>query len=191
MKEQLSRFVSKSIWVAIILFAIRCAISWKDLAENASLYNLYGFAGEAIGMTAILMAAYERFLWQFIPFEDVPVLRKVYTGTIKSSYDNLERKATLRIKQSLLSVHVTLITQESRSQSLSASIDEILGEKQLTYCYLNTPKSKVRHRNEVHYGTAMLCVENPNRLTGRYYTDRKTIGDMEFSAKQADSVGYS
>ena len=183
MKEQLSRFVSKSIWVAIILFAFRCAISWKDLAENASLYNLYGFAGEAIGMTAILMAAYERFLWQFMPFEDVPVLRKVYTGTIKSSYDNLERKATLRIKQSLLSVHVTLITQESRSQSLSASIDEILGEKQLTYCYLNTPKSKVRHRSKVHYGTAMLCVENPNRLTGRYYTDRKTIGDMEFSAK--------
>lgn len=183
MKDQLSKFVSKYIWMAIVLFALRCAISWKDLTANASLYNLYGFAGEAIGVAAILMAAYERFLWKFMPFEDVPVLRKVYTGIIKSSYDNLERKATLKIKQSLLSVHITLITNESRSQSLSASIDEILGEKQLTYCYLNTPKSKVRHRSEVHYGTAMLCVENPNRLTGRYYTDRKTIGDMEFSSK--------
>lgn len=184
MKNQFSSFMNKSIWVTIILFVLRCGFSWEEIIENISFYNLYGFAGEAIGLAAVVMTAYERWLWRFMPFESVPVLAKVYTGTLKSSYDNIERNATLKVSQTLLSIHVTLISNESKSHSLSASIDEIHGEKQLTYCYLNTPKSKVRYRSEIHYGTAMLSVENPKRLAGRYYTDRKTIGDMVFTAKK-------
>ena len=184
MKDKFSKFLSMSVWVAVILFVFRCAISWQDLTENVSLYNLFGFAGEAVGVAAVLMAAYERCLWRLIPLNGVPILSNKYTGTIKSSYDSVERKATLRIRQTLLFVHVTLISNESKSQSLSASIDEVMGEKQLTYCYLNTPKSKVRHRSEIHYGTAMLCIENPSRLTGQYYTDRKTTGDMVFTANE-------
>ena len=184
MKNLFSSFLIKFIWLTIILFVLRCGLSWKEIMENISFYNLYGFAGEAIGLAAIVMTVYERWLWRFMPFESVPVLAKAYTGTLKSSCDNIERKATLKVSQTLLSIHVTLISNESKSQSLSASIDEIHGEKQLTYCYLNTPKSKVRHRSEIHYGTAMLCVENPKRLTGQYYTNRKTIGDMFFTAKK-------
>ena len=184
MRNRFSSFMNKSIWVTVILFVLRCGFSWKDIIENVSVYDLYGYAGEAIGVSAILMTVYEKWLWRRMPLKDVPALARVYSSTLKSSYDNIERKATLKIKQSLLSIHVTMISNESKSQSLSASIDEIHGEKQLTYCYLNTPKSKVRHSSEIHYGTAMLCVENPKRLTGRYYTDRKTIGDMVFTAKE-------
>mgnify|MGYP004572869597 FL=1 len=89
----------------------------------------------------------------------------------------------MTIKQSLLSVVVILKTDESKSKSLSASIDEILGEIQLTYCYLNTPKSAYRDRSEIHYGTATLSISNPKEIDGQYYTDRKTIGDMHFIAK--------
>ncbi len=184
MKNRFSSFMNKTIWVTVVLFVLRCGISWKDIIENVSFYNLYGFAGEAIGVSVVLMTVYERWLWRFMPFEDTPVLAKVYSGTLRSSYDNIDRKAILKIKQTLLSIHVTLITNESKSRSLSTSIDEIHGEKQLTYCYINTPKSEVRHRSEIHYGTAMLCVENPKHLTGQYYTDRKTIGDMAFTAKE-------
>ena len=107
-------------------------------------------------------------------------MAKRYVGSLKSSYDNIERKAVLEIRQTLMSVHITLTTDESKSNSLSASIDEILGEMQLTYCYLNTPKSEFRHRSEIHYGTAMLSITNPASLDGQYYTDRKTTGDMSF-----------
>lgn len=81
--------------------------------------------------------------------------------------------------------HFTLATNESKSKSLSASIDDILGEMQLTYCYLNTPKSEYRDRSEIHYGTATLSIANPQILEGQYYTDRKTNGDMLFTAENA------
>ena len=180
MNEQYRSFLTKTMWVSVCVFGIRCLISWSDIISGFSAYTIYGFAGEAIGVTAAIMAIYERWLWKFNRFESVPALCKSYTGVLKSSYDNIERPARLEIKQTLLSIHVTLITGESKSNSLSASINEILGEKQLTYCYLNTPKSEYRYRSEVHYGTAMLCVDDPNKLTGQYYTDRKTIGDMSF-----------
>ena len=107
---------------------------------------------------------------------------KKYIGSLITSYDNIERSAELEIKQTLLTLQIILITGESKSKSLSATIDDILGETVLTYCYLNTPNANVRDRSEIHYGTAMLCVDNPRKLTGHYFTDRKTRGDMKFNS---------
>ena len=73
-----------------------------------------------------------------------------------------------------------MITDESKSSSITASIDEILNENYLTYCYINTPSSQYRNRSEIHYGTAILCVEDVNNLKGSYYTDRKTRGSIDF-----------
>ena len=180
MKKQEEKLLKTCAWCTIILFAIRCMISFNEIILDFSLYELFGYAGEAIGLSVILTIFYEEFLWRYNPLEKTPKLSKKYTGTLKSSYDGIERSAVLEIKQSLLYIHITIITDESKSNSISASIDEVLGEKQLTYCYLNTPKSEYRYRSEIHYGTATLCVDNPNVLTGQYYTDRQTIGDMNF-----------
>ena len=160
-------------------------ISWKSILEGVSAYDLFGYAGEAISAAVILSGLYEKFLWRLNPFESTPKLAKRYTGKLKSSYDHIERNALLEIKQTLLSVHVTLITDESKSKSLSASIDDILGEMQLTYCYLNTPKSEYRCRSEIHYGTATLSLVNPKVLDGQYYTDRMTNGEMFFTVENA------
>ena len=35
----------------------------------------------------------------------------------------------------------------------------------------------------MHYGTAMLSIENPEELKGQYFSDRKTTGDMNFYPK--------
>lgn len=130
------------------------------------------------------MAAYERWLWRINPFEITPALKKIYTGKIVSSYDNIERPIELYIKQSLLSVQITMVSAESRSNSLSASVTGINGENSLIYHYLNTPQSKYRDRSEVHYGTAVLTIIDGTMLKGRYYTDRKTNGDIELVVKE-------
>ena len=80
----------------------------------------------------------------------------------------------------MLSINVVLITGESRSRSISSSIEKIQDEWQLTYCYLNVPNANVRNRSTIHYGTALLCIENPEEIQGQYFTDRKTTGDMKF-----------
>lgn len=140
--------------------------------------NIY--TGEAILIAALLMVAYEKILWKYNPLEKTPVLKKRYKGSLLSTYDRIEREATLEIKQTLLSINVVFTTGESRSKSISSSIEKIQDEWQLTYCYLNVPKAKVRDRSAIHYGTALLCIENPEEIQGQYFTDRKTTGDMTF-----------
>lgn len=180
MTEKLSKFNKKAAWCAIIVFCIRCVCAHNNLITDFSFYDVYGYAGESIAVSTIILVAYEKWLWKINPLEKTPVLKKKYKGNIISNYDGKSRRATLEIKQTLLSVSVVLETEESRSRSISASIDNILDEWQLTYCYMNVPQIRVRDRSEIHYGTAILCVENADELRGEYYTDRSTAGDMKF-----------
>jgi len=180
MNNQMSLFIKRSVWIVVILFVVRCAMSFENISTGRSLYDLWSYTGEAIAAATIIMIFYEKKLWKYDPFVKIPRLHKEYEGVFISSYDSKERKATMTIKQSLLSVEVILKTDESKSKSLSASIDNILGESQLTYSYLNTPNASVRERSAIHYGTAMLCVDNPDMIEGTYFSDRKTTGDMIF-----------
>ena len=183
MKSQQKKIINICVWSTVALFVLRCILSWKSILTGVSAYDLFGYASEAISVAVFFSGAYEKVLWRNNPFESTPKFARRYTGTMKSTYDHIERKASLEIKQTLLSVHVTLVTGESKSKSLSASIDEVLGEMQLTYCYLNTPKSEYRYRSEIHYGTATLSAGNTAILEGQYYTDRNTTGDMIFTAE--------
>lgn len=183
MKEGIEKLIKYTIWLAIILFCLRCGLSWNDIVKNISVYDIFGYAGEAVGLAIVITIAYERWLWRINPFECVPALKKAYKGKIKSSYDSVERDVDLLIKQSLLSVHVIMISNESKSNSLAASVIQINGEYCLVYHYLNTPQSQYRNRSEVHYGTAILSICDGGKLNGVYYTDRKTIGDMKFVAQ--------
>ena len=184
MNDSQKSIIKICVWITIILFMIRFLFEWKIKATELSIYDIYGYIGESLTIALLFTGFYEKIIWRINPFEKTPRLSRKYTGTIKSSYNSLQRNVTLEIKQSLLSIHVTLISDESKSMSLSASIDEIMDIPQLTYCYLNTPKSEFRDKSAIHYGTAILCLSNPKELTGQYYTDRKTIGDMHLFAKK-------
>lgn len=180
MKEQQKKLIEKAVWCAVFLFVLRCLFSYEELITGVSLYDLSGHAGEAVSVTIVLAVLYEKRLWRFNPFENTPKLAYRYSGILKSNYDHLERPASLIIKQTLLSVKITLLTDESKSNSLSATIEEILGEKLLIYCYINTPNSEQRDRSQIHYGTAIFSLSCPTKIEGQYYTDRKTAGDMVF-----------
>ena len=71
---------------------------------------------------------------------------------------------------------------ESTSNSVTAGIEKVNNEQQLIYTYLNTPKAELQDRSAIHYGTAMLCVDDSKKLTGNYYTSRSTRGSMMFRA---------
>jgi len=180
MREQFIKLTKNALWLGTVLIIIRCFFSRNSLINDFSFYDVFGYIGEAVGLTVVIITLYERLFWRYNPFESTPVLKKRYKGVLRSTHDGLEREATLEIKQTLLTISTVLQTHESKSKSITASIESILGEKQLTYCFLNTPNASVRDRSDIHYGTAMLCVENVNNLSGQYYTDRKTTGDIEF-----------
>jgi len=179
MRKKYKKLIKSAIWIGILSVIIRCFFSWESLINGFSLYDVFGYISEAVGVSVILITFYEKFLWRYNPFEDTPVLKKRYKGVLRSTHDGLDRVTTLEIKQTLLKISVVLNTGESKSKSITASIESILGEKQLIYCFLNTPNASVRDKSDIHYGTAMLCVEDVKKLSGQYFTDRKTTGDIE------------
>ena len=163
----------------LISFIARCAISWNEIKTGFSLYTLVGYAGEAIAFSSIVAALYERIIWRYDPLLKWPVLYKEYKGIIKSNRDGIAREISVRVKQSLFSVHVFLKTEESNSKAITADIVDRDGEYVLCYSYLNHPKAEVRDRSAIHYGTTILRVEEKaKQLEGEYFTDRNTIGDI-------------
>lgn len=191
MKKQINSLITKGMWCAIILFVIRCLISFEEIKHGISAYLIWGFAGEAIGASALVMVVYEKWLWKFDPFVKTPKICGSYSGTIDSSFDSQQRKAFLTIKQTLLSVDIKLKTDESTSRAVSASIEEVFGENELVYTYLNEPKSKVRDRSEIHFGTATFVLDGSDHLVGKYYTDRKTVGDLDFHKESTKHSGVT
>lgn len=60
--------------------------------------------------------------------------------------------------------------------------DRDAGRYRFWYSYSNQPKAEFSYRSAKHEGVAWLELDidtNPNRLVGTYYTDRKTIGDID------------
>ena len=110
MTDTYKKFTSKCIWFTIAMFCVRCFLSGTKLITQFSLYDLYGYAGDAIAFSTVAMLAYEKWLWKYNPFEETPVLKKKYIGTLLSTYDRREREATIEIRQTLLSINVVLIT---------------------------------------------------------------------------------
>ena len=176
--------MSYYLWVTLIIFCLRCLLSNAKAITDFSLYDIYGYMGEAVLLTMIFVTLYDKIIWRYNPLGKTPVLYKKYSGTFVSDYDSVRRDASLEIEQTWSTVRVTFISGESRSDSVTASLEKVMGEWQLTYCYLNKPKAIVRNRSEIHYGTATLIVNDRNFLEGQYYTDRKTIGDMIFTPAQ-------
>ena len=191
MPDNYKKFMTKSIWFTIGMFCLRCLLSQTKTIAEFSWYDVYGYAGEAIAFSVVVIILYEKWLWKINPFEKVPRLKRKYIGTLSTTYngEQMERRVELEIHQTLLSVRVVLVTDESKSNSISASIDRIHDEWQLVYCYLNVPNVNVRERSEIHYGTTMLCIENPKEMKGEYYTDRKTRGNVNFKIEEKEKKG--
>lgn len=200
MTEASKKFMTMSIWVAIIIFVLRCAISWGDLSTAVNDkkildcgYAIFGYAGEAIGLAAIFMACFNKWLWKWKPLNllagGMPILAKQYKGKIRFNRDGLdqERDSEIGIEQTFLNITVKLGTVESFSNSVTATIEIINNEMQLVYTYLNTPRAENQDRSAIHYGTAMLKVDDTKHLIGNYYTSRLSRGSMDFEAVEENS----
>lgn len=123
-----------------------------------------------------------------IPFPD---LSGTWRGTIASTWVNPETgaspvpiEATLVIRQRFDSISCTVFTAESESQSNAAALqlEDGSDRKVLSYNYTNDPRVAVRGRSEPHTGAAILklATQPKLRLTGEYWTSRKTTGEMDF-----------
>lgn len=172
--------IYKYMYVFIIIYVIIDLFIQMDLNNISCSLVLDTIHNNIIQYTLLFMfIVYEKWLWKCMPFHDIPKLHKKYEGTLKSSYDNKERNIYVKINQTLFGISITIKTDESKSYTVVANFDITDNYKRLIYTYHNEAKAEYNERSPQHYGTTILDVENKNELTGKYYTDRKTTGDIK------------
>jgi len=88
------------------------------------------------------------------------------------------------IRQGLFTTSISLKTGESISHSTRSFLEPFRDTRRfrIWYSYNNDPQAQFQHRSSPHEGVAFLECEfdaDPNRLSGRYYTARRTTGDID------------
>lgn len=157
--------------------------------------------GTVVSVLAMLGLVFERVLWcqAWLHgwFVKRPDLRGTWRVDLQSDWVNPEMQERvlaivgyMGVVQSLSSLQMHLMTEESESWFIAESINpspsgigyEIAG------VYTNKPRTHLRgDRSEMHLGGLILETHGPaNRpatLTGEYWTDRKTKGQITLSAR--------
>lgn len=182
--------VAAVIDIAVLLFLIR----YRDLTLGLN-YDTLTAAGTVAAVTWLSWSVFRSWLWKLPFFQGwlvkIPNLNGNWAGTIQSTWINPETskviepiETTAKITQTLTTIAIDFETNEMASQSVMANIacDEQRRIAEVKYIYQSEPEATVRHRSEMHYGSAKLMVKKNKKsvaLKGHYWTDRKTTGTIE------------
>lgn len=191
-KRNLRIFAFAILGLAFFVYAIIFTLTQSF--ENIDLHKAITHVSTTISINIILWMIFIAWAWKlriFYPWlVPYPNLSGNWEGTIKSNWKEKEGEfipIEVSIAQNFFIIQVRIKTKESRSYSIGASfdIDSERGFQQLFYTYLNTPKSGVRARSAIHYGSTILNFEGfkVTNMDGEYWTDRETTGEITLAKK--------
>ena len=113
-------------------------------------------------------------LWWNLGLLRVPDLNGEWVGIVNSSYgaNGSTHPVSISIIQKWSKILVRFETEQSRSYSVSGTlkVNDIINPE-LSYLYMNQPKSFAPKSMEIHKGTSTLELKD-NVLEGEYYTGR-------------------
>ena len=150
----------------------------------------------AVSVVLLLLLAFERWLWRFPPVARAlhrPVLRGTWKGQLSSTWTDPSTGTRvepvdvyLAVRQTYSTVSLRLMTKESISRSLAASLEAPTDDiPTLSSTYQNIPGLLIQDRSRIHHGALMLEVHGspPRQLKGFYWTDRDTKGEFLFDSR--------
>jgi hypothetical protein len=152
--------------------------------------------GPAVTASAILLWLFDRFVWRWpliCKMAKRPMIHGTWHGELVSDARDevtgvqvpVDSDVYLVIRQRFWSVSARLLTKDSVSLSLTASFEaDSDGVQQLLYVYRATPRPAVQLKSKMHLGAVVLDTpRDGNHLQGRYFTDRKSGGELRFSRR--------
>ena len=163
------------IWFLVLLF------------EGVSVAGFFEPITIVIGAISVGLIAFDRYGWSLPPISRLisrPDLRGTWMGTLDSDHIRAREpiETVLVVHQTFSDLKLRLITAESKSMTTTASI-VVEPDKRVSVVnvYRNDPRLELQARSRPHRGTLEVMVEGPeaDRLTGEYWTDRKTTGRVE------------
>lgn len=184
---------------ASVLIAFFAISSW--FTSGALNLEPLKYLSVAIFFATALFTLWDMWLWRLAWLQKIPgvplCVRGTWKGTLESSWIDTSgqtiasKEAFLVVRQTPTLVHVTLLTSESKSESSLAGVTKTEGLSVLHYLFFNKPKMRHEEVSRMHHGSTTLDISGKpaRRLTGRYWTDRDTKGELDFrslSGKIAD-----
>lgn len=171
------------------------ALLTQGTAISFALFAPFGIVIAAVSAT---VAAFNRFAWHWAILHGWLVKKPHLDGTwlveLKSDYiepntgKNIDPiLCFMVIRQTYSSLSIRLITKESKSETLTASVTLNSDETyNISGVYRNSPSPEFRDRSEIHFGALVLHTSKrrPITLEGQYWTDRKTKGSLKLSSRQ-------
>jgi SMODS-associating 2TM, beta-strand rich effector domain len=152
--------------------------------------------GPAVTLAGVMLWLWDRFIWRWPVVRSIagrPVLHGTWHGELVSDACDevtgiqvpVDSDVYLVIRQRFWSVSARLLTKDSASLSLTASFKaDGDGVQQLLYVYRATPRPAVQLKSKMHLGAVVLDTpRDGSHLQGRYFTDRKSGGELRFSRR--------
>ncbi len=191
------------IFIQALVLVVAGVYLVSYLIRGLPTSELFAPIGAAGAVVSLFVLAFDHLLWR-VPkigrmLSKRPDIRGTWRGRLASNWVNPEtgnridpdREVYLVIRQTFWSVSGNLMTKESKSCSTTATIeDDGCGQYQFVAQYRNTPRASVRERSEVHHGSFKLDIggQPVDRLEGYYWTDRNTMGELEFDQRSLQRV---
>ena len=182
--------IAITIWGLVLLFQ----------GTPVSIDHLAPF-GTVVGFLAVLGLAFEYLLWRQ-PwlhgwFVKRPDLRGTWRVELQSNWIDPKTgkkkpmiKCYMGVKQTLSTLQMHLMTPESESFFIAEHIQPSPSGDgyQVGGVYTNWPNIHLRgDSSEIHQGALILYTHGPNNrpetLTGEYWTDRETTGQLDFTGR--------
>jgi len=186
-------FVEAVASIVVLVFAIGI---WSTGAQvDLGWLRYYSCAVTA---AVVVLWLWDRLLWKLPLAQRIPGvprnLNGTWQGTLTSLWEDSHagaapapKPAYLVVRQTASAVSAILFSDESRSVSSLAIVSSGDGTATLDYLYVGRPDIKVEDRSRMHNGSASLDVtgSTPTRLKGRYWTDRNSRGELDFTSRSS------
>lgn len=197
MWQLISRPKQVTILVALTVIVILAMQAAADLwgSQTPPLYKTVSLVAFVVGTVFAMIANLVwRWFWRRLPILNkwlFPDLNGRWIGTLQSTWADPATGSSpgpisteVTVRQTLFDVSVKMKTGESCSYSTRVipEAEPQADRYRLWYSYDNRPVASVQHRSTPHEGVAWLEIalaDDPNQLTGQYYTSRKTTGDIK------------
>ena len=189
----MKRTITIRVIVAVVLLLFVIGTWIQDGQPNLLAIKLFS---AAVLIFTVIFNLWDFWLWRLPLVQRIPGVPRSVRGTWKGILSSLwidpatggtppPKTVYLVVQQTGSLVVVKLLTDESRSSSVMASVSAVDGSFLLTYLYLNKPDMRVEHRSRIHHGSAVFDVSGcpARRLKGRYWTDRDSKGELEFGQR--------
>lgn len=179
------------ISIAVLVWAIMLILQGVDL--DFGLLRPYSVA---VGVTVIALNVYDKWLWRIPLLRHLPKrppnLSGTWRGIIDSEYQDPKTgevvppiKAFMVVEQTASTISIRQLTSESRSHSLTASLEKNAGMWVASFTYMNEPQLRHQRRSPMHMGAVVLNIHGspPTSIEGQYWTSRDSKGELRFDRK--------